>query len=124
MARVFLDTNIFIDLFEKRKNQTTLYSSKEKLFISPLSLHILLYVFKHKVPYLPLSDIEEIFTLITFDESLSYKALRGPTNDFEDNVQLHSAAAAECDFFLTADKKLLRMKYFGKTQMIASEDLK
>ncbi len=124
MARVFLDTNVFIDLVEKRKNQISSYSSKEKLFISPLSIHILLYVFKRKVPYLPFSDIEEIFTLITFDEFTSYKALIGPTNDFEDNVQLHSAADGECDFFLTEDKELLNMKFFGKTQIIAPQNLK
>lgn len=46
-----------------------------------------------------------------------YKALEGPTVDFEDNTQLHSAAEAECDYFLTNDEKLLKMKFFGKTRL-------
>lgn len=124
MARVFLDANALIDLVERRENQTVGYFSKEKLFISPLSLHILLYVFKRKVPYRRLLDIEEIFTLITLDEFISYKALSGPTSDFEDNIQLHSAAEGGCDFFLTSDKKLLEMKFFGKTKLILPENLK
>ena len=123
MAKVFLDTNVFIDIIEKRKDYTESFSSSEKLFISPLSVHILLYVEKHKVPYDTLTSIEEIFALMPFDEAICYKSLTGPTNDFEDNVQLHSAALAECEFFLTQDKKLLLMKFFGKTQIIIPEDL-
>lgn len=119
MAKVFLDTNIFIDIIENRKNLTGSFSSNDKLFISPLSVHILLYVTKRKVPYDVLLDLEEIFSLMPFDESICYKSLTGPTSDFEDNVQLHSAALSECDFFLTQDKKLLTMKFFGKTQLLS-----
>lgn len=37
--------------------------------------------------------------------------------NLEDNIQLHSAAEAECDFFLTSDDKLLKIKFFGKTEI-------
>lgn len=49
--------------------------------------------------------------------------MEGPTKDLEDNIQLHSAAEAESDIFLTADKKLVDMKFFGKTQIISPENL-
>lgn len=45
--------------------------------------------------------------------------LSGPTVDFEDNVQLHSAAEAECEIFLTEDKKLLKLGFFGKTHVVS-----
>lgn len=35
-------------------------------------------------------------------------------------TQLHSAAEAECDYFLTSDKKLLAMKFFGKTRIVST----
>jgi predicted nucleic acid-binding protein len=120
MAKVFLDTNILIDLIEERKDLSGQFSHNENLFISPLSLHILLYVTKQNVPNEALSDLEEIFSLIPFDETICYKALVGPTNDFEDNVQLHSAAEADCDIFLTEDRKLLAMKFFGKVTLAKS----
>ena len=46
-------------------------------------------------------------------------ALEGPVDDLEDNIQLHSASEAECDVFLTNDKKLLKMKFFGKMRIVS-----
>lgn len=66
--------------------------------------------------------LEESYNMVDFSREISNKALRGPTDDFEDNVQLHSAAQAECDLFLTEDKKLLTLKFFGKTRVVS--DLK
>jgi predicted nucleic acid-binding protein len=119
MARVFLDTNVLIDLAEKRKDLDSNING-EKLFLSPLSVHILFYVTKRKIPYPTILDIVSSLSLVPLDEVICYKALEGPTNDFEDNVQLHSAAEADCDVFLTSDKKLLGMKFFGKTRIASS----
>ena len=58
------------------------------------------------------------FQLTDFSEDILDRALNGPTDDLEDNVQLHSAAEAECDLFLTNDKRLLGLKFFGKAQII------
>ena len=79
---------------------------------------------KRKVPFSKLQTILKPFSIQDFTEKISVQSLSGPTNDFEDNVQLHSAADAECDIFLTNDKDLLEMKFFGKTQIIAPSDLK
>lgn len=117
MARVFLDTNIFIDLVEKRKQITIDQLNGNDLFISPLSVHILMYVTKRKIPYHRLNNIINSFIQVPFDENITNPSLVNPTTDFEDNIQLHSAAEADCDIFLTSDEKLLKMKFFGKMKL-------
>jgi len=121
MARIFLDANILIDLIEKRGEIITARGlTDNEIFISPLSIHILIYITRQKIPPKRLIQIIELFSLVSFDQSISTKSLQGPTRDFEDNVQLHSATESECDFFLTQDKNLLNLKFFGKTQLVNS----
>ena len=117
MAKIFLDTNVFIDYIEQRKPIDMEVFEGHEILISPLSVHILIYVRKHKIPHTKLNQLIENFSLISFNVLISQKSLQGPTKDFEDNVQLHSAAEAECDYFLTSDKKLLSMKFFGRTKI-------
>ncbi len=113
MAKVFLDANIFIDLIEKRKTIDRKRLLTHALFLSPLSIHILTYLYKHKIPDERLVRIDKFIKLVPFNLGLTIKALGGPTVDFEDNVQLHSGIESECDLFLTNDKKLLDLGYFG-----------
>lgn len=65
---------------------------------------------------LNLDDIER-FLIIDFNSDILNKAIIDPTSDLEDNIQLHSAAEADCDLFLTSDAKLLKLKFFGKTEI-------
>lgn len=118
MAKVFLDANVFIDLVEKRKPLDRKQLYIHYLYLSPLSIHILAYLYKYKVPDERLASIDRFFRLVPLDLELTIKALGGPTSDFEDNVHLHSAAEAECDFFLTGDERLLDLKFFGKMQIL------
>lgn len=117
MANVFLDANVFIDLVENRKpiDRKLLYT--HSLYISPLSIHILTYLYKYRIPDKRLVNIDRFFKLIPFNVDITIEALEGPTGDLEDNIQLHSAAEAEADFFLTNDEGLLNMKFFGKTEI-------
>ncbi len=117
MAKVFLDTNIYVDIIKKRTESELEDFQGHDLFISPLSIHILAYVFKYKIPNDELNVNLELFNITPFDANVVENALIGPTSDFEDNVQLHSAAEEECDVFLTEDKKLLDMKFFGKVKI-------
>ena len=117
MAKIFIDANIFIDLIEKRSQLNIDDLNDHDLFISPLSAHILMYVTKKKVPNPSLFNIVDRFLKIDFNSDILSKALQGPTDDLEDNVQLHSAAEADCDFFLTSDKQLLKLKFFGKIEI-------
>lgn len=122
MARVFLDTNFYIDLTKRAKEKWGLLAG-DLLFISPLSAHILFYARKLKVPDETVNVLQEQFGIVPFTKFILDKALSGPTDDLEDNIQLHSAAEAECDLFLTADKRLLDMKFFGKTKIIPPQEL-
>ena len=121
MARVFLDTNFYIDVTKRARRKWELLRGN-LLFISPLSTHILFYTRKLKVPDLTVNELQEQFGIVPFTKHILGKALEGPTNDLEDNIQLHSAAEAECDLFLTEDKKLLKMKFFGKTRILQNLD--
>lgn len=119
MARLFLDANYFIDLVEERKPEVGLNQFAEhQLFISSLSIHILTYLYKYKIPDKGLNVALKNFNIIDFNKQIVGVSLFGPTTDFEDNVQLHSAAEAECDLFLTEDRKLLNLKFFGKTKIV------
>ncbi len=117
MVRVFLDTNFYIDVTQRAKGKWG-FLEGSLLFISPLSTHILFYLRKLKVPTQPVNEFQEQFGIVPFTKDILDKALEGPTNNLEDNIQLHSAAEAECDVFLTSDKKLLNLTFFGKTKII------
>ena len=118
MAKIFLDTNYFIDSVHRKPEREILESLENNIIhISPLSIQIYCYVFKIKTPDSRIIIQKEKFQIVEFSEDLLDRALQGPTSDFEDNVQLHSAAEAECDIFLTEDRKLLTMNFFGKVKI-------
>lgn len=117
MAKVFLDANYFIDLVEERREFIIDQFKQHKLFISPLSIHIYTYTFKTKIPNPKIVKALEAFEIISINENIIYNSLSGPTSDFEDNLQLHSSASCDCDYFLTNDKSLLSLRFFGKTRI-------
>lgn len=120
MAKVFLDANYFIDLVEERRSININSFSEQSLYISAISIHILTHLYKYKVPSQKLNVAIGNFSVVPTHKKLVKKALMGPTSDFEDNVQLHSASKARVDYFLTSDKKLLKMKFFGDVEIVTS----
>ncbi|MBI2612170.1 type II toxin-antitoxin system VapC family toxin [Candidatus Gottesmanbacteria bacterium] len=122
MAKLFFDTNYFINLHSKRAPIPITLEELENhdLFVSVLTYHIFTYSYKIKIPNKELSDSLDTFYLVDLNEKILVKALIGPTSDLEDNIQLHSAAESECDIFLTQDRKLLDIKFFGKTRITSS----
>ncbi|MBI2326638.1 type II toxin-antitoxin system VapC family toxin [Candidatus Collierbacteria bacterium] len=122
MAKVFLDTNIFIDLIEGRGNKILASDlDQHHVYISPLSIHILFYVEKKRVPNPNSNATISQFEMVDLTRTLlEERSLVGPTDDLEDNIQLQSAIEADCDYFLTHDKQLLKMGYFGKTRILSS----
>lgn len=120
MAKVFLDTNCFIDAIHRHPEKQILDKLKDNtIFVSTLSFHIYCYSYKIKIPNKRLLAQKEKFQLIDFSDEILDRALNGPTNDLEDNIQFQSAAEAECDFFVTSERKLLKMKFFGKAQIVS-----
>jgi predicted nucleic acid-binding protein len=121
MAKIFLDTNYFIDALHRRPEKELLESLENNvIYISPLSVHIYCYVYKINVKTMSIAEQINKFQQVDLSDDVVTRALQGPTADFEDNVQLHSAADTDCTLFLTADKKLLEMKFFGKVKLANS----
>src|SRR3989344_4279400 len=102
MARVFLDTNLYIDVIKRAKEKCE-HLRADLLFISPLSTHILFYTSKLKFPDQEVDELQEQFGIVPLTKEIMEVALQGPPTDLEDNIQLHSAVEAECDLFLTED---------------------
>jgi hypothetical protein len=91
---------------------------KYQAFISPLSCHILFYINKIDVPDEKTKSYINDFNIVDFSSKVLERALEGPTKDLEDNIQLQSANELDCDYFLTFDKKLLKLKFFGKVKIV------
>ena len=117
MAKVFLDANIFIDLLEGRGKILEKKLDKSILFVSTLSIEIWSYVYKHSIPDEKCLEFFNTFNFVDYTSSIAKKSFSGPTADFEDNIQLHSASESGCDVFITNDKKLLQIGYFGKVRI-------
>ena len=118
MARVFIDANFVIETIGLRRSQVESENLKgHEVYLSPLTIHIICYSFKIKALDVTINDFINQTHIINLTEKLTKLALSGPTEDFEDNTQLHPAAEAGCDYFLTNDEKLLKMKFFGKTRI-------
>jgi len=121
MAKIFLDTNYFIDALHRKPEKEILDSlENNSIYVSSLSVHIYCYIFKINIKKNPILAQVDKFQVVDFSEDVVIRALEGPTSDFEDNVQLHSAANSQCDVFLTEDKELLKMKFFGKVRVTNS----
>lgn len=118
MARIFLDTNYFIGLANLAPNVEAHVLDEHEGFISTLSCHIMFYVNKIKVPNRAMNSFIDEFNLVEFTKAILAKALKSPTPDLEDNIQLHSAGMCHADYFLTHDKKLLTRKFFGSTRIV------
>ena len=117
MANIFLDANIIFDILIRNNKKATMVFGHIP-FISPLSYHILYYSQNIKVPHKTTIDPLKKMGIVNFTKKILEQALVSPTNDLEDNIQLHSASKANCGFFLTDDKKLLKMKSFGKMKIV------
>lgn len=121
MAKVFLDTNYFIDAIHRAPEKQILEMLEGNIiYVSTLSFHIYCYSFKIKIPNRKVTLQREKFQIVDFSFDILDKALEGSTKDLEDNIQLHSAAEADCDIFLTSDEKLLKLKFFGKMELKSS----
>lgn len=119
MAKAFLDASYLLDIF-MRHSKTLRDAGDNDLYISPLSIHIATYVQKLQIPNAKLVEILRDLEVVNFSGPILKRALIGPTADLEDNIQLHSAAKAACDYFFTTDKKLLNLGFFGTTKIVDS----
>jgi len=111
--RLFLDTNIFLDLLLKRQNHQEallILNAIEQELFSGIILDITLLNIDY-IANKQQEDIREflklingIFQVVGGDNEMFDEALRLDNDDLEDNMQYICARRTECDLILTNDK--------------------
>lgn len=116
MKTVFLDTNVVIDLLDKRegfyptavKLFTLAYKGELSLYISPLTYATAAYILrKHPVEKLRilLANLRKLSHVALVDERIVDNALTSEFKDFEDALQYYSALKEDVDAIVTRNVK-------------------
>ena len=134
MDRIFVDTNIVIDLLAKREEfeaTAEIFSLGDKgeltIIVSSLSFSHLQYILRKilKDKTIPaLRDLELIVTIATVGEKVIKLALNADDfKDFEDAIQYHCAMESESDMIITRnlkDFKASKIPVMTSSQFISS----
>jgi predicted nucleic acid-binding protein len=117
MSRIFLDTNVILDLLGERvpffdsiaKVATLADQKKLTLIVSPLSFTTIDYVLnKYETSESVLNKLRKfkiICELCEVNEETIDKALNSSFKDFEDAVQYFSALQSNCSMIITRNGK-------------------
>jgi len=114
MKKLFLDTNILIDIMTGRDAKTISlkeilpYMHHSQIYLSSLSIHIAFYSLKIKPNssiHKKILDISKLINIVPLSKNIIDDALNNFTVDFEDTLQYYSALDQSCDYILTRDKK-------------------
>ena len=114
MKKVYLDTNILIDILLDRDlehisiNKITPFLKQSQVYMSTLSVHITYYILKikpntsmHKKSMALINRIN----LVPLSQEIINQSLNNFSIDFEDTLQYYSALDQNCDYILTRDKR-------------------
>ena len=133
MRRIFLDTNVILDLLAKRNpfydsiaKLASLADLKKVILIAaPISFTTADYVLSkydsRENVLIKLRKFKVICEVCTIDEATIEKALNSEFQDFEDAVQYFSALQADCSIIVTRNEK--DFKYSSLPIMTAEEYL-
>lgn len=117
MKRLFLDTNVILDLLGERypfyepmaKIATLADKNLVTLVVSPISFATLNYFLSKfespKIAREKLRKFNVICQISLVDEHVVEKGLNSSFKDFEDALQYFSALESECDFIITRNEK-------------------
>ena len=117
MNRVFLDTNVLIDVLLHREpflNDSAQvlnmgFKGKVELYATPLSFATCVFVTRKSLGYSNSIEALKIFEqhihITPMDAVQLHKALYAVAPDFEDMLQYHAATAAECNYIVTRNEK-------------------
>ena len=112
--KIFLDTNIFLDLILKRENyqeSLLILNAVSKgifdAFILDITLLNIDYIAKKQVKDIRsfLNELNKNFTVLGADNSIFTMSLELNHTDLEDNAQYISAKESHCELILTNDQK-------------------
>lgn len=130
MKKIFLDTNILIDLIvERQPHLTTLqetlpYLNHSQIYLSTLSIHIIYYVLKIKKDSKLDKRVQTVcskINLVPLTPSITLQAINTYLTDFEDTLQYYSALDQDCDYILTRnirDFNKLKKQISSDTQIV------
>lgn len=113
MKKIFLDTNILLDMLirEEYKPQIrdlVLRTSQKELYISFLSVANVAYIMrKYPKPEIlkNIGTILNLFNVIANERLQIEKAIQQESPDFEDMLQYQTALSAGCEVILTRNQK-------------------
>lgn len=115
--RVFLDTNILLDIIEERQeflaDSANVFDlgikGQIQMFASPLTFVNCVYIAKKNVGYhnamQGIKLLKQFVVATTMDDRQVTYALQENVPDFEDRLQFEAAIAAQCDVIVTRDTK-------------------
>ena len=115
--KIFVDTNIFLDLILKREyfyDALLIHNAVEKKVFLGVVLDITIlnidYVAKKQVADIKdfLSLVIQNFTLVGLSNEMVQKSLKIDNDDLEDTLQYLSAKNAECECIITNDKRFYK----------------
>lgn len=136
MKKIFLDTNIFIDILSKRntgiltKDELSHLIDNYKIYISALTVHITYYVGKIKPEagkHESMKKLLKLINIIPLSEDIISLSINNFHADFEDTLQYYSALDNNCNYILTRDKKdfaKIKKNIPSKIQIISSLRIK
>jgi len=115
MDKIFLDTNILLDIVLDRKPFSdnaervvaSRYTHKKRLFTSVLSLANVAYVVRKagKNPTAVILDFMEWVEVVNLTKNELELSLKSKFKDFEDALQFYSALSIKADLIVTRDVK-------------------
>lgn len=117
MKRVFIDTNIFLDILFRREqfvdDALSIFDmavdGQIVLLISDLSIANIKYITRKEIPteefYNLIQIFRPIFTIVPLGAEVIDKAISLQASDFEDALQYFSAVQAEADCLVTRNIK-------------------
>jgi predicted nucleic acid-binding protein len=116
MIKLFIDSDIIIDLLTKREEYMgaaalfTKISNGEFIgYTSPIvfaNVHYIIAKYKGKVKSLQsLRNLRKILSVLSVDQEIIDKALLSSSSDFEDAIQFTTAETHLIDFIITRNKK-------------------
>lgn len=129
--RVFIDTNVFLDILYRReaffvdslKVFDLAIDEKIELLISDLSIANIKFITRKDFAigkfYEIMSVFRPIFTVVPIGEDAVDKALALKADDFEDALQYFSAVQAKADYILTRN---IKDYYFASMQVLMPSD--
>ena len=116
MEKIFVDTNIVMDLLEKREGFfeeaqelfTLADQKKVKLFVSALTIanvHYLLFKNLRMEARKAISKFKVLLEVLPIDDKILELSLVSDFSDFEDAIQYYSAIENGMDVIITRNKK-------------------